>query len=191
MTVASTNPNTRERLLEATATLTYLRGVGVGVAELSKAAGVSKRSMYELFESKDEILAASLDERAAELSARLLPPSDAELSPRQRILYVFDQVELHSDDPEYHGCPYLAVQVEIKDIEHPAVRVAAHAKRELQEFFREEARRGGAPDPVLVARQLILVFDGASVRTGIRADLLDGQLLTGMVRALLDTAGVR
>ena len=50
----------RQRLLEAAATLTYRDGVNIGVEALCKAAGVSKRSMYQLFESKDELLAASL-----------------------------------------------------------------------------------------------------------------------------------
>ena len=55
----------RERLLEAAASLTYRSGVGIGIDALCKAAGVSKRSMYQLFESKDELLAASLERRAA------------------------------------------------------------------------------------------------------------------------------
>ncbi|MDQ0758814.1 AcrR family transcriptional regulator [Streptomyces canus] len=39
-------PSTRERLLEAAATLTYRDGVAIGVEALCKAAGVSKRSLY-------------------------------------------------------------------------------------------------------------------------------------------------
>ncbi|MBE1594404.1 AcrR family transcriptional regulator [Streptomyces stelliscabiei] len=42
-------PGSRERLLEAAATLTYQEGVSIGVDALCKAAGVSKRSMYRLF----------------------------------------------------------------------------------------------------------------------------------------------
>lgn len=71
----------RERLLEAAATLTYRDGVGIGVEALCKAAGVSKRSMYQLFESKDELLAASLKERAAAFVASLLPPAGDGRSP--------------------------------------------------------------------------------------------------------------
>ena len=68
-------PGPRERLLEATATLTYRDGVGIGVEALCKAAGVSKRSMYQLFDSKDELLAASLERGASAYVARLLPGS--------------------------------------------------------------------------------------------------------------------
>src|SRR4051794_30375490 len=164
----------RERLLEAAATLTYRDGVGIGVEALCKAAGVSKRSMYQLFESKDELLAASLEQRASAFVAGLLPPADDGRSPRERILHVFEQVERQAGGPECHGCRYLAVQIELKDQSHPASRVAHRVKGNLTAFFRAEAARGGAVDPDLLARQLSVVFDGASARAGIGADDLSG-----------------
>ncbi|MGW3124462.1 TetR/AcrR family transcriptional regulator [Streptomyces sp. NPDC001107] len=182
-------PSPRERLLDAAATLTYRDGVGIGVEALCKAAGVSKRSMYQLFESKDELLAASLEQRAAAYAASLLPAADDDRSPRERILHVFEQVESQSDAPEFRGCRYLAVQIELKDRSHPASRVAHRVKEDLTGFFRAEAEQGGASDPGLLARQLSLVFDGASARAGIGADRLAG-LVAPMVTTLLDAAGM-
>ncbi|MER6124123.1 TetR/AcrR family transcriptional regulator [Streptomyces sp. NPDC001795] len=182
-------PSSRDRLLEAAATLAYAEGVGIGVEALCKAAGVSKRSMYQLFESKDELLAASLQRRAAAFAARLLPEEGAARSPRERILHVFEQLESQADSPEFWGCPYLAVQIELKNPEHPASRVAQQVKQNLMVFFRGEAERGGASDPDLLARQLVLVFDGASARAGIKADNLAGLVMPTLV-TLLDAAGV-
>ncbi|MGN9847165.1 TetR/AcrR family transcriptional regulator [Nonomuraea sp. H19] len=180
----------RERLLEAAATLTYRDGVGIGVEALCKAAGVSKRSMYQLFESKDELLAASLEERSSAFVASLLPGTDDGRSPRERIMHVFQQVELQAGAPEFRGCQYLAVQIELKDQSHPASRVAHRVKANLMAFFRAEAEQGGASDPDLLARQLSLVFDGASARAGIGADNLTG-LIAPTVVTLLDAAGMR
>ena len=182
-------PSTRERLLEAAATLTYRDGVGIGVEALCKAAGVSKRSLYQLFESKDELLAASLKERASAFAAGLLPAADDGRSPRERILHVFERVESQAGVPEFKGCRYLAVQIELKDQTHSASRVAHQIKANLTGFFRSEAERGGASDPDLLARQLILVFDGASARAGIQADNLTG-LIAPTVVTLLDAAGM-
>jgi AcrR family transcriptional regulator len=180
----------RERLLEAAASLTYRDGVGVGVEALCKAAGVSKRSMYQLFESKDELLAASLEWGASAYVAALLPAADDGRPPRERILHIFEQVESQAGAPGFKGCQYLAVQIELKDQAHPASQVARRVKEDLTGFFRAEAEKGGAGNPDLVARQLSLVFDGASARAGIRADTLTG-LIYPTVTALLDTAGVR
>ncbi|WP_069768913.1 TetR/AcrR family transcriptional regulator [Streptomyces sp. LUP30] len=183
-------PSPRERLLEAAAALTYRDGVGIGVDALCKAAGVSKRSMYQLFESKDELLAASLRERASAYVATLLPAADDVRSPRERILHVFEQMESQAGAAEFRGCRYLAVQIELKEQSHPASRVARQVKANLTAFFRSEAEQGGAGDPDLLARQLSLVFDGASARAGIGVDRLTG-LITPMVTTLLDAAGMR
>ncbi|XUL89248.1 TetR/AcrR family transcriptional regulator [Streptomyces galilaeus] len=156
---------------------------------LLEAAGVSKRSMYQLFESKDELLAASLKERASTHVATLPPAVDDGRSPRERILHVFEQVESQAGAPECAGCRYLAVQVELKDRSHPASRVAHQVKANLTASFRAEAEQGGAGDPDLLARQLSLVFDGASARAGIQADNLSG-LVAPTATTLLDTAGV-
>ncbi len=180
----------RERLLEAAAALTYRDGVGIGVEALCKAAGVSKRSMYQLLESKDELLAASLEEQSSAYVARALPPADDARSPRERILHVFGGVELQAGSPEFRGCRYLAVQIELKDQGHPASQVAHRVKGGLTAFFRAEAERGGASDPDMLARQLILVFDGASARAGIGADNLTGLIMPTVV-PLLDAAGMR
>jgi AcrR family transcriptional regulator len=185
-----TKPSSRERLLEAAATLTYRDGVGIGIEALCKAAGVSKRSMYQLFESKDELLAVSLKERASAFVASLLPAADDGRTPRERIQHVFDQMEAQAGAPEFRGCRYLAVQIELKDQRHPASQVARRIKRNLLGFFRSEAEQGGANDPDLLARQLILVFDGASARAGIKVDNLKG-LIAPTVATLLDAAGMR
>ena len=177
----------RRRLLEAAGTLTYRDGVSTGIEAVCKAAGVSKRSMYQLFESKDELIAASLEDRSAAFVAALLPVANDGHSPRERIFHVFNQLQLQTTMPEFQGCPYLDVQIELKDHNHPASRVAHRIKGNLTNFFRVEAERGGASDPDLLARQLMLVFDGASARAGIGADDLEG-LIDPTVAILLDAA---
>lgn len=99
-------------------------------------------------------------------------------------------MELQAGRPGFRGCRYLAVQIELKDQRHPASRVARRIKRNLMTFFRGEAEQGGVSDPDLLARQLILVFDGASARAGIGVENLKG-LITPTVATLLDAAGLR
>ncbi|MFJ9740136.1 TetR/AcrR family transcriptional regulator [Streptomyces sp. NPDC101166] len=182
--------SSRERLLEAAAALSYRDGVNIGVDALCKAAGVSKRSMYQMFESKGALLAASLEEHASAYVTTLLPAADDNRPPRERILHVFAQAESQAVSPDFQGCRYLVAQIELKDPDHPASRVAHRVKENLTAFFRTEAERGGANDPDLLARQLILVFDGASARAGIKADTPTG-LLAPTVAVLLDAADMR
>ncbi|MGY2009975.1 TetR/AcrR family transcriptional regulator [Nocardia gipuzkoensis] len=180
--------STRDRLLDAAAQLFYEQGVHIGVDTLCKAAGVSKRSMYKLFSSKDELVAASLERIAPDYETALLP-ADGVGSPRERILHVFQRLEYLEPVQEFHGCPYVAAAVQLKSPEHPASQVARRHKDGLTSFFQHEAERGGANDPVLLARQLTLVFDGASARSVVQAQGLDG-LAVATATTLLDAAGV-
>src|SRR3712207_5361934 len=95
--------STRDRLLDAAAELFYREGVSTGVEALCRTAGVSKRSMYQLFASKDEVLAASLERRAPDYAARLLPAPEDGRTPRERILHVFERLEAVSGEPAYLG----------------------------------------------------------------------------------------
>lgn len=189
--MSSTTPRqpTRERLLDAAADLMYREGAATGIDALCKAAGVSKRSMYQLFAGKDELLAAALERQKPRLEARLLPPPGEPATPRARILYLFERMEEASVSDDYRGCPYLSAQIELKDPAHPASAVAAGAKEALGDLFRVEAARAGAADPDLLARRLLVVYDGAAARAGIGAERLDG-LAVELAAVVLDAAGV-
>ncbi|MFJ5259789.1 TetR/AcrR family transcriptional regulator [Streptomyces sp. NPDC088387] len=180
----------RDRLLDAAVELTYREGVNIGVDALCRAAGVSKRSMYQLFDSKEEMLAAGLKSRIEGYESRFRADPEQASTPRERILYVFRQLTESADEPGYCGCPYLAALVELKDPEHPAHVVSREAKDRLKSTFRELAELGGAHDPDLLARQLTLVFDGASARSGAGVETLADGLALTMATTLLDAAGV-
>ena len=182
-------PTPRERLLDAAAGLFYRDGVNVGVDALCRAAGVSKRSMYQLFDSKDEVLAASLERSGPGYQALLLPPPDDPRPPRALVLHVFERLDRLSASPEYQGCPFVSTATELKDPEHPASVVARAFKEELTEFFHAQAVRAGAPSPETLARQLTIVFDGAGARTVVQGRPLDG-LATATATVLLDAAAV-
>lgn len=179
----------RDRLLDAAAELFYREGVHVGVEALCKAAGVSKRSMYQLFASKDELISASLERSAPTYATATLPPDDDGRAPRERILQVFHNLEALAASPAYQGCPYVATATELKCTDHPASRTARRYKDAMTDFFRGEAERGGAKDPELLARQLTVVFDGSGARAVVQGAGLDG-LAVVTAGALLDAAGV-
>lgn len=180
---------TRDRLLDAAAQLFYSDGIGVGVEALCRAAGVSKRSMYQLFDSKDEVMAASLERVAPTYWASLAPADADDRRPRARILHVFERLEELATSPSYRGCPFVAAAVEVKRPDHPASLTARKYKDALTAFFQQEAERAGVQDPALLAQQLTIVFDGASARAVVQASALHGIAVT-TAGAILDHAGV-
>jgi AcrR family transcriptional regulator len=181
----------RERLLRASADLFYRDGIAAsGVDKLCQAAGVSKRSMYQLFETKDDLVAESLARSGAATVAGYVPAESADLTPRERILHVFERLEAASAGPGFEGCPFVNTAIELKDPTHPASRVARRFKQRLTDFFAQQATLGGAADPATLAKQLTVVFDGSATRVVVHAAALDGlSVLTAAT--LLDAAGMR
>ncbi|MDG4823116.1 TetR/AcrR family transcriptional regulator [Asanoa sp. WMMD1127] len=180
----------RERLLAAAADLFYREGVtATGVERLCAVAGVSKRSMYQLFPTKDALVAEALT-AAGPATNQMFLPDDTESRPRERILHVFRAQDELSGQPDFVGCRFVNTATDLRDPTHPAARIARDFKQRLTDWFAAEARAGGATDPDLLARQLTVVFDGAAARAVVHDSALDGLGLT-TATALLDAAGVR
>ena len=181
----------RQRLLAAAGELFYRQGIGaVGVDLVSKAAGVSKRTLYQQFRSKDELAAASLEQAGQSILGMYLPTEEAGRTARELILAVFDNARGWAGSPDFRGCPFINTATELAEPAHPARLVARRYKLRLREFFAQQAARGGATDPQRLADQLMLIFDGAIVQAVMDTAATVGAAKAA-VAALLDAAGVR
>jgi AcrR family transcriptional regulator len=129
-----------------------------GIAEIIARARVSRRTLYQHFVSKDELIVAYLRELAADPQAdpqRLLMQED--LTPRARLLEMFEAL---GDGPR--GDPFLAAAVELADPAHPGRRVIARRQRELDELICAVCREAGARQPERLSRRLLVLYAGAS-----------------------------
>ncbi|SNR89903.1 transcriptional regulator, TetR family [Streptosporangium subroseum] len=184
---AKTSP--RERLIQAATELFYLEGFATtGVQKLCQTAGVSKRSMYQLFETKDELLAEVLA-RSGPANFALFLDRSTDGAPRRRILHVFEQMEKLVAAAQYFGCPFVNASIELKDPAHPASEIARQGKQQLTDYFAEQAKLGGAADPATLAIQLTMLFDGLSARVMMYPGNLDGVGIRTAV-VLLDANGL-
>jgi AcrR family transcriptional regulator len=181
--------STRDRLIRAASELFYREGtVAVGVDRVCQQAQVSKRSLYQLFGTKDELVAASLRQTGEQLLTEYLPGPDDSRSARERILSVFEWLERASATEIFAGCPFVNAATELKDAGHPAAVVALEYKQQLTDFFEREAAALGVRDPALLAQQLTVTFDGCGARVVVTTRPLDG-LALATAAALIDAAG--
>ena len=181
---------TRDRLLDAAGELFYREGtVAVGVDRVCQQAKVSKRSLYQLFGTKDELVAAALRRFGDSLLPLYLPPAGDSRSPRERIVAVFDWLDQASASPGFAGCPFVNTAVELKDGDHPGTGVARAYKQRLTDFFESEAAAAGAADPALLAQQLTIAFDGSGARAVVTGRPLAGLAAATATALLVGPAG--
>jgi AcrR family transcriptional regulator len=145
----------RERILSASRQLFRERGInGTGMDQLCAEAKVSKRTMYQHFDGKDELIAEYLRRFDPDVMAEVFDRTD--LTPRERLLAAFD-----INSPL---CPFIAAAVEIQDPDHAARALASDYKKAIAARFGETAREAGATNPEQLGEQLALLLDGASAR---------------------------
>lgn len=164
MTVRSETKGTvRERLLAAADELFYEEGVRtVGIDRVIEHAGVAKASLYNTFGSKEALIRAYLDRRGTRTTERITREVARHEEPRNRILAVFDAQRELSAEQGYRGCPFVRASAEAHAGDQ--VEQASNDYRGwLRALLTELAGQAGAPDPVMLARQLMLVYDGGSL----------------------------
>jgi AcrR family transcriptional regulator len=145
----------RERIVSASQQLFRDQGINsTGMDQLCAAAEVSKRTLYQHFAGKDELIAECLRGFDPDILPQVFDRED--LTPRDRLLAVF---ETHAP-----LCPYIAAAVEIPDLEHPARVLARDYKLAFAARLTEAARQAGASEPEQLGEQLALLLDGASAR---------------------------
>jgi AcrR family transcriptional regulator len=158
-------------VLEAASELFYARGIhAVGVDAIAERAGVTKKTLYDRFGSKERLVAeylAARDRRwRAALEERL---EHAGPDPRARVAVVFDAAGRWAAERGTHGCAMVNAYAEITDRAHPASAVIADQKRFTLALFTGLAADAGAADPGLLGAQLMLLHEGAVVAAGMGA----------------------
>ena len=133
-----------------------------GVAELSRSAGVSKRTLYQRFGSKDGLVTAAYESLDLPVYRMFTAEIEREFEdPREQLLAFFAQLEPILGSPDFRGCPFTNAAAELPDPTHPAHAVVRRHKERLRRWLRDRAKAAGATDPGTLARQLMLVFAGA------------------------------
>src|ERR1700691_3189630 len=167
-TAQSTQPKAvksspRERLLQAASELFYAEGgQSVGIDRVIERAGVAKASLYSTFGSKEQLVCAYLDIRHAQMLGRLRAAVDAVEDPVERILSVFDAQARLFRRADFHGCAFTAAAAEAPAGGH-VDEAAESYRRDIRSLFTELAAAAGAPDPVVLATQLQLIYDGGGL----------------------------
>jgi AcrR family transcriptional regulator len=153
-----------QRILDVASELFYRRGIhAVGVDTVAAESGVTKRTLYDRFGSKDGLIVAYLQTRDRRWRDLVTSRLDAEhADPLQRVLVPFDVL------PEWlaastRGCSFVNAFAELPEPDHPGRQVVVAEKKWLRDLFRELLTDAGARDPDGLAVQLLSLHEGAII----------------------------
>ena len=184
MAPMSEKPTMKERIMETADKLFYLRGIrAVGVDTIAAEIGISKRTLYNHFPSKDELIAAYLAGRFVQA-----PPSDK--PPAEQILGAFDRLERGFASAGFRGCPFVNAVVELGPEDQSVKKIAIAFKESRRLWFRDLLKKLDVADPEGFATQLALLVDGSITQDLVRDDPSMARAAKEAAKVLLENAGV-
>ncbi|GLZ80216.1 TetR family transcriptional regulator [Actinorhabdospora filicis] len=149
---------TRATILAAAEDLFYRGGLGLPVKELCAAVGASKETVYRHFGSKDGLIQAVVVSRSDRVIGKLTAAAEAGADPAARLAAIFADLVDWLAEPDYLGCAILNAATERSDIAGPLA--TTHLGR-YHRLLTGIARDAGAADPTGLARQLLILIEGA------------------------------
>jgi AcrR family transcriptional regulator len=153
-----------ERIVAAADRLFYRKGIrAVGVDTVAAEAGISKRSLYDTFPSKDELVAAYLRQRIQPLPASDQPPA-------AQVLALFDQLHMRFTAGDFRGCPFVNAVTELAEDCETARAIALGYKEDRRRHIGSLLAQAGASNPDTLASQIALLFEGAIASMLVRQD---------------------
>ncbi|MNN46602.1 HTH-type transcriptional regulator YjdC [compost metagenome] len=152
----------REKLLETAEDLIYRNGINAtGMDFLVKTSGVSRKTIYKYFGTKDELVAEVLKRRDERWMNWFTTEVGKAQTPQARLLNIFSVLKGWFVAAGFRGCAFINTAGETGDPSDPVRLVAKEHKEKLLGFVREICQEYGANDPDALARQFLILIDGA------------------------------
>lgn len=170
MSTSELTPKARS-VLDAASELFYERGIhAVGVDTIAERAGVTKKTLYDRFGSKERLVVEYLRARDHRWRTHLERHlTSAGPDPADRIAAVFEASADWATRHGHKGCAMVNAHAEISDPAHPAYAVIVEQKQWMLALLTDLATEAGVAEPRAVAEQLLLLHEGAVVSAPLRA----------------------
>ena len=174
----------QERILKTADRLFYGQGIrAIGVDTIAAEIGISKRTLYNYFPSKDELIVAYL-------SRHLIPLRTSDRPLREQILHVFDWLERWFASETFRGCPFVNAVAELGDATHPGTKMAVAFKEQRRLWLRDALTQLNVADPDGLSTQVAILAEGAIIAALVRGDPGMARAAKAAARVLLSAAGV-
>jgi AcrR family transcriptional regulator len=156
---------TREKIVAAAVRLFYAEGIrAVSIDAVAEKAGVTKKTLYYYFRSKDELIANYLEARdqpTLALYARWY--EDTPGSAKDKIRGLFSTFAQSANTSKWRGCGFHRTTAELATTPgHPALKVGAAHKKRFEAWLTTVLENEGVRDAALIARKIVILFDGAA-----------------------------
>jgi AcrR family transcriptional regulator len=183
--------STRDRIVRAAAELFYSEGIrATSVDAIAERAGVTKRTLYYHFRSKDDLVAAYLqaqDQPTLALYARWFAQTPGGVA--DKVEGIFFKFADAASSQKWRGCGFLRTVAELANTPgHPAIKAGAAHKKHFETWLRKTFADAGLAAPATLASRILVLLDGAATIMLIHRDRAYVHAAGKLARELVATA---
>lgn len=159
------NPSKREQLIQTAVTLFAKNGIhATGIDTIVEHSGVTKKTLYAHFRSKEELVLAALRHYDGQFRNSFMRQVEAKArTPQTRLLAIFDVAEAWFRQNNFYGCMFINAVGEHSDPDTSLRNVCGDFKRMMGNFILDLCVKAGARNPHQLAEELALLLEGAIV----------------------------
>ena len=160
----TSKPHTKDRIIDAANKLFYAAGIkAVSVDAIAAQAGITKKTLYYHYRSKDDLITAYLtsrDQPNLALFAAWFEQEEGDLA--DKVAAIFVNLAKAAEHPKWQGCGFLRTTAELANMPgHPAIKVGVAHKKKFEAWLAGEFSARGIGAAEALARQVVLLMDGA------------------------------
>ena len=187
----TTKVQTRLKILDAAYGLFWRQGfLRVSMDEIAARAGVTKRTLYQHFRSKDDLMTDALA-HSSELAMQRLRAMPNPARADDLIDAYFRELSDWAAKPRWSGGGFTRVVMELADLRgHPARAIARKHKAAVEDWL-AAALAGRGLDARERAREIMLLTEGAMALMLIHGDRSYAATAAAAVKALAKTGSRR
>jgi AcrR family transcriptional regulator len=162
-----------------------------GIDAVMAGSGISKRTLYKYFPSKEELIEAVLEYYGAGIVRELFDPvMSASDDPRRQIIAFFDVRKAMIDKGPVRGCLGIKAAQEYIGRHENITALGKSAALDVERRFVEICERAGFVEPEKLGKQINISFQGALLLSHVLGDSSPFVSAKSTVSALLERAAV-
>ncbi len=166
------SPSKREQIIDTALSLFYQHGfTATGIDKIVATSGITKKTIYAYFTSKDELILAVLRKRDELFRDNFIRNVERfGKTPPQKLYALFDALHEWFNSPQFFGCMFINAAAEYTPQDHPFHLVCAEHKRLMSDYVHTLATQAGAHEPRALTEQLNYLIEGAIVHAHVCGD---------------------
>jgi AcrR family transcriptional regulator len=179
----------QDKILKTAEQLIYSNGIhAMGMDLLVRTSGVARKSIYRYYATKDEVAVQALSVRDERWMHWFRSETDKAATPEARILKMFSVLKSWFESEGFRGCAFINTAGEIGDPADPIRQLAKAHKQKLLDYALELCEQLNAEHPETLAKQLLILIDGAITLALVMGDHNAADSAQDMAQLLLKSA---